>query len=418
MRAGETAIYDREPEASDRTDRRLAADPVATMTTRLRKHRGAIIPAERVIRAFVVLAIAGIPAACASKPGPEVLQLAVDEARGVTVVDTYVATTRQSLADSAAGYGRDRARHTSYARYAISIPPGHRPGRIEWPKGKPDAANSFAVTDRRPLSRSDFFDEVTTHSEAGRRHVSVFVHGYNQNFQEALFRLAQMTADGGFAGSSILFTWPSQAELEGYVADRDSVMHSRDGLVALLTTLGQSSNVGDITILSHSMGGLLTMEALRQLRLTGRDDVLDRLHAVLVSPDIDVDVFRAQADVVGRMDPPISVLVSTDDRALQLSQRVGGGRRRLGLLSATDPDALKIARETNVTLVDISSVETTDRLRHARYADLATLFGSLSSTEQESMIQGLRHAGAYVFNAVGATLSRPSSVVGEALAAE
>ena len=80
------------------------------------------------------------------------------------------------------------------------------------------------------------------------------------------------------------------------------------------------------------MGGLLTVEALRQLRLTGQDRVLDRLQVVLAAPDIDADVFRAQMNVVGPMEMPLIVLVSPDDRALLVSQRLAGQHERVGAL--------------------------------------------------------------------------------------
>lgn len=71
------------------------------------------------------------------------------------------------------------------------------------------------------------------------------------------------------------------------------------------------------------MGGWLVMEALRQLRFEGRNDVLSKLQVVLAAPDIDADVFRKQIEVVGRLNPPLTILVSKDDRALKASSILG-----------------------------------------------------------------------------------------------
>jgi hypothetical protein len=39
----------------------------------------------------------------------------------------------------------------------------------------------------------------------------IFVHGFNYNFPETVFRLAQLSADATLEGPQIAFSWPSQA---------------------------------------------------------------------------------------------------------------------------------------------------------------------------------------------------------------
>lgn len=46
------------------------------------------------------------------------------------------------------------------------------------------------------------------------------------------------------------------------------------------------------------MGAWLTVEALRQLRLARNDAAINRLNVILAAPDIDVDVFRSQMEVI------------------------------------------------------------------------------------------------------------------------
>jgi esterase/lipase superfamily enzyme len=60
------------------------------------------------------------------------------------------------------------------------------------------------------------------------RFVGIFVHGYNNSFQQSLFRTAQLVADGDSGRSAVLFCWPSKAELTGYIADKNAVTLSRD----------------------------------------------------------------------------------------------------------------------------------------------------------------------------------------------
>lgn len=341
------------------------------------------------------------------------------ETPGARLVTVYVATTRERESPGSNVYNALRARELNYAEFTISIPPGHQPGRIEWPDRQPDPETSFTIVRQRVLSPEAFEARIASAGGSGeRRNAGIFVHGYNYNFQEALFRLAQMSADADLGGAPILFAWPSMAAVTGYVADKDAATYSRDYLAEVLTGLARNPHIGNITLIGHSMGGWLTVEALRQLRLAGQDAVIDRLDVVLAAPDIDIDVFRAQMEVIGPLSPPLTVLVSTDDRALAVSNRLSGARQRVGALDITDPRVQEAASEGNVTIVDISSVEASDGFRHDRYVNLATLYPRLADSGQDNAGQNLRRAGAFVFNAVGATLSSPFAIAGQALAGE
>ncbi len=88
-------------------------------------------------------------------------------------------------------------------------------------------------------------------ADAGqRRHPSSFVHGYNYNFQESLFRLAQLKTDSNLDGTPVLFSWPSLAALPAYVADKESATYSRDALANLLSDMTRARN-GQVDVFAH-----------------------------------------------------------------------------------------------------------------------------------------------------------------------
>jgi esterase/lipase superfamily enzyme len=367
----------------------------------------------------VALALVCILGGCAERPGPEVLNPVPLSIPGAKVVTVYVATTRAREIPDSNIYGSARAHHTNYAEFKISIPPRHQSGNIEWPTGSPDPALSFTTIQQNVLSSREFEQAIASRANGrGRLNAGVFVHGFNTNFQEALYRLAQMTADADVDGTPILFTWPSEARVTGYLSDKEGVTYSRDRLVDLLAMLARKPSIGRVTVIGHSMGSWLTVEALRQLRLTRSDAVINRLNVVLAAPDIDVDVFRSQMEVIGPLSPPMTVLVSRDDIALRLSSKVAGGRERLGTLDVDDPRVQEAARRANVQIVDISSLKAPDGLNHDRFVNLAALYGRLAASGSNHPDKNLRQAGAFVFNTVGTTLSSPFSLVGSAIAGE
>ncbi len=366
---------------------------------------------------FAVIALACTVAGCA-RPGPSVLIPSPTVAAGAKLVIVYVATTRAREADTLNVYTNDRAPKLNYAEFTIAIPPHHQPGEIEWPHGTPDPQTNFVTVQQRLLSSQEFERKVAARG-AGRtaRKAGIFIHGYNVNFQEAVFRLAQLVSDADVDGVPVLFAWPSDAKLIGYVADREAATYSRDALAHVLTVLARDRKPGDVTVLGHSMGAWLTVEALRQLRLTGNTATLNRLEVILASPDIDIDVFRSQMQVIGRLSPPMTVLISRDDRALAISSRIAGERPRLGRLDIDDPRVQEAARAADIRIIDISKLSSPDQFNHDRFVTFGTLYARLGATERRTA-GGPGQAGAFIFNTVGTAISSPFTLVGGVLSGQ
>jgi esterase/lipase superfamily enzyme len=79
------------------------------------------------------------------------------------------------------------------------------------------------------------------------------------------------------------------------------------------------------------MGTLLTLETLRMLRGSGGESAMSRIGAVvLAAPDIDIDLFARGLERLGSDAKKITVISSTNDRALAVSSRLAGGIVRAG----------------------------------------------------------------------------------------
>ena len=251
---------------------------------------------------ILTLALAG----CAARPGPEVL--APDAGalpEGARLVRVLTMTTRAPEANLPGAFGDSRSIRPSWLEYEVSVPPGHRPGKIEWPDRNGSSADrNFVMRSRQTLSRDAFAKRLS------REGVGLYVHGFNTRFHEALFRTAQLSVDAHIEEKPVLFTWPSAGYPGAYLADRDASDFSRAALADLLRLLTKGRSASDaVPVLAHSMGARLTMETLVQLRLAGRDDVLDRIEVILAAPDIDIDLFRAQMVSLGPMKHPILSLI-------------------------------------------------------------------------------------------------------------
>lgn len=349
------------------------------------------------VRWIAAAALALLLGGCAARTEPP-LALA-SPASGARQVTVYVATTRTADAGSQISFSSGRARELSYARYVVSAPPGHKPGEVEaQASGPPDPAKSFAIVDAQRLDEAAFLRE--TRDAAGRAKsgaVGVFVHGYNYTFEESLFRRAQLALDAHVAGAPVLFAWPSAASPAAYVADRDASTLSRDGLAHLLERL-TAERGRCVLVFSHSLGSGLTMEALRDLRLSGRGAAVDRLEqVVMAAPDVDIDLFVEQLETVGRLKSPLVVLTSKDDGALSFSSALAGGRRRVGNADVDNPKVQSGARRYDVSVIDISEIQQPGGMGHDRYAAMAAIYPKLRS-QLEARSSIVSKAGAFVFN--------------------
>ena len=352
---------------------------------------------------LLVLTFLALPG-CASRPGPEVLAVVQDESSAASFVAIDVVTNRRFDVMSH-NYSDLRSHKLQLERFTISVPPNHQVMQIEWSKGDPDPAKNFVVTEReiRPISELGTARVASgaVRHKPGKRDVVIFVHGYNYNFQESLFRMAQLVADGGLDDVPVLFAWPSAASVTGYVADRDAVTYSRDDLVHVLRTLADQPQVGRITLFGHSMGAMLVVEALRQLRLTDQDPTIERLgDVVLAAPDVDIDVFRTQMKIIGPLEPPLTLLVAPDDHALKISARLTGSRSRLGTRDVRDPRVQALAKLNGIQVIDVSGVSSPGATNHNRFVALATVLPRMRDEGEGKLAQ----AGAFVLEPLAAVL--------------
>jgi len=356
---------------------------------------------------------------CADEPPAEILLPTASisgEAKRVTVL---AATTRKRMGDSDL-FTADRTGTLNYQEYAVSIPPNHVVGQIEWPPGSAgNAATQYVVAASRPLAASEFATALRVQLASRKDHegnVLVYVHGYYSGHQEAVFRGAELAADlQSAAGAVVVFSWPSRNDLTEYVTDRESATYSRDYLERVLNEIAEVPSVRSINLVAHSMGNWLAMETLRQAKLRERSPFVAKLNqVVLLAPDIDVDVFRTQLDAIGKLKHPIIVAISRDDLALAASQRIAGDVPRVGNVLIDNPRAQAAIERYGLDVVDLSQVNSSDYLGHSKFADAVPELQNIAASGANRRGGPLRRAGIFVLDSTGRLLSAPA-VIGDAL---
>lgn len=243
-----------------------------------------------------------------------------------------------------------RAAAVSRAVLDVGIPPIHAVGQVEYVAGNPDPARSFTVMQSTGLSSEAEFLEAIASAPDPDAEVTVFVHGYYNTIGSAVYRHAQIAHDFGVEGPQVTFAWPSAADPRGYIYDRDSIDIARDDLEALLLALARGDR--RIVLIGHSMGAQLVTETLRQMSIGGEGWAMERLSAVvLISPDIDMDLFRSQVERIDPFPQPFVVFLSQRDRVLGLSARLVDERERLGSTSDT-----ALLTSLGISVVDLTAL--------------------------------------------------------------
>ncbi len=325
---------------------------------------------RRVLRLRVLAVALLVPLALAACGTPRVLELNKTLSTDIAgKVEIFVATTREASAEPVYFSG-ERGPKLSFARLDFTVPRSHKPGELELPDSGPsDPARHFTVTGVQRLDLAPIVADVRREimrRPASQRDVLVFVHGFNTNFADAAFRFAQIVHDAGFKGVPVLFTWPSRGQLLAYPYDRESAFYSRDFLEANLRAIARDLGTTRMDILAHSMGTLLTLEAVRQAAIRGDGTFGGKLRdIILAAPDVDLDVFKTQMREIRR---PVTVFVSADDRALDFSRRFAGDKTRLGAVSAKDTEIIAELEKLGARIIDLSEVASGDNLNHSKFA--------------------------------------------------
>ena len=249
------------------------------------------------------------------------------------------------------------------------------------------------ITSWQKLSFSDFRQQLTREADAfpliedpeehaAQRHVGVFVHGFNNTWQDAARRYRGIadTLYGGPAklGTCVLFTWPSDGTALGYIPDRVDARRSADDLASVLSELyswavfKQKQGAADpdkacrakLSAIGHSMGAYVIQKALQTVWTRNNQPLLVSLinQLLLVAADVDNDLFKSgevvdksDGDAMANLCYRITALYTGRDLTLGMSAGFKHfGERRLGRSGLARNDAGVPMAPSNVWDLDCS----------------------------------------------------------------
>nr|WP_255732792.1 alpha/beta fold hydrolase [Ruegeria sp. Ofav3-42] len=324
------------------------------------------------MRYLIILLFSFSLSACVDRTVTEIVPSAATVG---TPEKIFVSTTRAHEADGSFGFRRGET--LKFLETTVSIPPTHTPGTLKFSYANPNPQKEFVLAN---VTELDGVQGLREHLR-GQDDVTIFVHGYNSTQTETIFRAAQLTHDIGLPGSTLVYSWPSRATGYGYAYDLDSMLFARDGLERTIRDL-KAMGVKRVILVAHSMGGALSMEMMRQAELQEPGWSNRNIEGVvLISPDLDVDLFRSQMRRIKNPPDPFVVMVSQKDKILNISARLRGTDEgeRLGNISS-----IETLEEFPINVIDTTAFSSDAQSSHFVAATSPALLAILSSVRRVS----------------------------------
>jgi esterase/lipase superfamily enzyme len=173
-----------------------------------------------------------------------------------------------------------------------------------------------------------------------RKEVFVYVHGFNNSFDDAAFAMAELWHFLGRIGVPIVYTWPAgYPGIFGYTYDRESSEFTVYHLREVLRLIASFPEVEKIHLIAHSRGTDVAVTAVRELTIAARAAGIDprkkfKLHnIILAAPDLDLQVAtqRILGDKIGLSTNRFTVYTSPKDKAIGFANTMfASPRGRLG----------------------------------------------------------------------------------------
>ena len=207
-----------------------------------------------------------------------------------------------------------------------------------------------AAADKFPLIEDAALNEY-------EKHVSIFIHGYNNDWADAASRyesICRKVFDAADLGLCVLFSWPSDGMKLGYLPDRMDAEKTAPALSEVLDALydwmaeKQVTSAADPTksckaktsIIAHSMGNYVCQKAMQYTWTRKNQPLLVSLvnQLLMVAADVDNDLFhggetltRSDGDAIANLCYRVTALYTGRDPVLGLSAGFKHfGKRRLG----------------------------------------------------------------------------------------
>jgi esterase/lipase superfamily enzyme len=266
----------------------------------------------------------------------------------------FFATNRKPLDMVPPGqtpFSAEAAPQVTYGSCVVNFPVQHHTiGNLEEPSWweQRDPSKDFLVESTKTLSKEEFARGL------GPRDILLFVHGFNNSFDDAVLRAAQLQYDLEFPGPAVAFSWPSAASVSEYQTDTQKAADSTAALAETIRTLLDQTAAAPATggkparlhIIAHSMGNRVLLNALYALYDSEylKPDTRPLGQIVLAAPDVGAQMFNNLIPYATDFSQQVTYYYCQTDTALIASRQINL-YEPVGLLPLFEPSVRTICAD-------------------------------------------------------------------------
>jgi esterase/lipase superfamily enzyme/Flp pilus assembly protein TadD len=186
---------------------------------------------------------------------------------------------------------------------------------------------------------TDVADNVVAHgrgriqdSQRYSRKALIFIHGFNNSFENGLVRAAQLAYDLEFDGPVYYYSWPSKGgggwldqikNVFNYTPDRTASANARVPFTNFLNQAVRDAQPNSVALIAHSMGNRLLLETLTHLAVAPQQGIGGKIsEIVFAAPDVPSSEFKSLTKEIQPLGNPKTLYAARNDKALQASSMV------------------------------------------------------------------------------------------------
>jgi esterase/lipase superfamily enzyme len=292
------------------------------------------------------------------------------------IIPVFFQTTRVKTGrrDPRAFFGSRRDDNSHYGVSYVSVPKARNIGTVPHPSIfrldlSADPSRHVILKEVVEVdSQADFWKTIKSRfTSSVRKEALVYIHGFNQSFQNGVETAATLAADLEIDGAVVSFSWPSRNNLLLYAADIDEATAdlNRQALRDLLSNVAAETGAQQVYVVAHSMGNRLLLEAMGLMTTTQTQPPIDKL--IFASPDMESADFTLRVGKIEALSKRMTLYTANGDLALKLSDLIRGVSTRAARAGDRD-GGVKPTKMLDV--VDASKAKD-DVLGHSNFVYLA-----------------------------------------------
>ncbi len=313
------------------------------------------------------------------------------EENGDVIYKVYYGTNRKYQKDSSKiSFLDEKDDKIHYGLCSVKVPQKHQFGKIEkaWYEKllslDLDDSGKLSLKEIIPIDDENMYwnkiNELFKVTTSAKKDVLLFIHGYNNSFEDAALRAAQLGFDLKISGVTAFFSWASKKKLLKYMSDEDAITLSENDIYHFIKKFAEQPEINQVHILAHSMGNRGLFRTLEKLK---DDEDIKFGQIILAAPDLHADLFRANSDLYTKKAKRTTLYVSTDiplsaSKALHSNTRLGSSPP---VTVVDDIDTIQVSQKLTRYLTSLG---------HTYFAEAESLLADIFILLQSDLAPGDR----------------------------